>query len=162
MPVQWAADGARCPDPSAAPANRAAQSPPAWSALVSNATLPVHWEPPSATSIPLRLLCLDASYRVCGRPSLTDKVQGAWAVQTVNGQPASESLRGRVAVAFRADDTCQRGGDVGTFRVIGDAVIRTRIGDRKEVIAVEVSGGTLTMQTAEGVVTVLGRGSTGR
>jgi hypothetical protein len=110
--------------------------------------------------VPLRfcLVCLVVILSVgCGRPSLTDKVQGAWAVQTVNGQAAPSPLRGRVAVVFLDDGTFQRGGEVGTFTVIDDATIRTRIGDRVEVLAVAASGDTLTIRTAEGLVTVMER-----
>lgn len=110
--------------------------------------------------MPLRfcLVCLVVVLAAgCARPSLTDKLQGAWAVQTVNGQPAASPWRGRVAVVFLNDGTFQRGGDVGTFEVIDDATIRTRIGDRVEVLAVDASGDTLTIRTAEGVVTVMER-----
>lgn len=110
--------------------------------------------------MPLRfcLVCLVVILAAgCGRPSLTDKVQGAWAVQAVNGQAAPESLRGRVAVVFLNDGTFQRGGDVGTFTAIDDATIQTRIGDRLEVIAVDVAGDTLTIRTPEGLVTVMTR-----
>jgi hypothetical protein len=93
----------------------------------------------------------------CGQSSLTEQLHGAWAVQTVNGQPPSESLRDRVAVVFLSDGTCQRGDEVGTFEVLDDATIRTRFGDSVEVIPVEVSGDTLTMRTKGGFVTVLGR-----
>ena len=93
----------------------------------------------------------------CGRPQLANKVVGAWAVQTVNKQPAPESLRGRVAVVFLNDGTFQRGGEVGTFEVIDDATIRTRIGNRVEVLAVDATGGTLTIRTAEGLVTIMER-----
>jgi hypothetical protein len=93
----------------------------------------------------------------CERPSLTDKLQGAWAVQTVNGQPAASPWRGRVAVVFLNDGTFQRGGDVGTFDVIDGGTILTRIGDRVEVLTVDASGDTLTIRTAEGVVTVMAK-----
>jgi hypothetical protein len=55
------------------------------------------------------------------------------------------------------DGQCQRGGDVGTFEVIDDATMRTRLGDRVEDVAVDVVGDTVTMRTAAGVVTVLAR-----
>lgn len=93
----------------------------------------------------------------CGGPSLADKVVGAWSMQTVNGQPVPERHRDRVAVVFSRDGSCQRGDDVGTFEVIDEATIRTRLGDRVEVVGVEVSGDTMTMRTTEGVVTVMAR-----
>ena len=95
----------------------------------------------------------------CSRPSLTltDKVQGAWAVQTIDGEPVPEVFREEATVIFFPDGRCQRGGDVGTFEVINDATIRTRLGDRVEDIAVDIAGDKLTMRMADGVVTVLAR-----
>lgn len=107
-----------------------------------------------------RLLVLSSALLLaagCEHPSRTGQLHGARAVQTVNGQPAPESLRDRVALVFLKDGTCQRGGEAGTFEVLDDATIRTRFGDRVEVMTVEVSGDTLTMRTAEGVVTGQGR-----
>lgn len=95
----------------------------------------------------------------CGRPplALADKLQGAWVVQKINGEPVPEALRDRVAVIFFPDGQCQRGGDVGTFEVIDDVTIRTRLVDRVEDVNVDVVDDTVTMRTAEGIVTVLAR-----
>lgn len=94
----------------------------------------------------------------CSRPSLTlaDKVQGAWAVQTIDGEPVPEAFREEATVIFFPDGRCQRGEDVGAFEAINEATIRTRLGDRVEDIAVDIAGDKLTMRMA-GVVTVLAR-----
>jgi hypothetical protein len=60
-------------------------------------------------------------------------------------------------VVFLSDGTCPWGDRVGAFKVLDDSTIRTYIGDSMEVIAVEVSGDTLTMRTAGELVTVLGQ-----
>jgi hypothetical protein len=93
----------------------------------------------------------------CGRPSLATHIEGAWALQTVNGRAVPEWVRDGVTVVFLADGTCQRGDEVGTFDVVDDATIRTRIGDRTEVVSVKISGDTLTMRPAGGAVTALKR-----
>lgn len=97
----------------------------------------------------------------CGRPSptLTDKVQGAWAVQAINGEPVPEAFRERATVIFFPNGRCQRGEDVGAFEAINDATIRTRLGDRVEDVNVDVVGDAVTMRMADGVVTVLARAS---
>jgi len=95
----------------------------------------------------------------CGRPSATlaDKLQGAWVVQTINGEPVPEGFREQATVIFSTDGRCQRGEDVGTFEVIDDATIRTRLRDRVEDLNVDVVGDAVTMRMADGVVTVLTR-----
>jgi hypothetical protein len=87
------------------------------------------------------------------KPFVTRPLPDGARIVTRKGKPVAEWLD----AAGKKRQAPVTAGEVGTFEVLDDATIRTRFGDRVEVMAVEVSGDTLTMRTAEGLVTVLGR-----